>query len=100
MYLDMYSDIAVLVTLHTAASSKEKVQLEFSQQAALIFVFDVTGQDYSLTPRLPHSMAPIFTGISVPGVNFSQLEPQKHAFLQTLAVICGKSAHFRAKCVL
>ena len=33
-----------------------------------------------MTPWLPLSMTPLFPGISVPGVDFSQTEPQKHAF--------------------
>jgi hypothetical protein len=42
----------------------------------------VSGQDYSLTPWLPLSMTPLFTGISVPGVNFSQPELQKMHFFR------------------
>jgi hypothetical protein len=34
-----------------------------------------------VTLRLPLSMTPQFTGISVSGVDYSQLEPQKHTFL-------------------
>jgi hypothetical protein len=33
-----------------------------------------------MTPWLPLSMTPLFTVISVLGVDFSQTEPQKHAF--------------------
>jgi hypothetical protein len=44
----------------------------------------VAEQAYSMTPRLPLFMTPLFTWISVPGVNFSQLEPQKGSFLKTL----------------
>jgi hypothetical protein len=33
-----------------------------------------------MTPRLLLSMTPLFSGISVPRVDFSQPEPQKHAF--------------------
>jgi hypothetical protein len=36
----------------------------------------VAEQAYSLTPRLPLFMTPLFNGIIVPGVNFSQPEPQ------------------------
>jgi hypothetical protein len=35
-----------------------------------------------------------------PEADPSMLGPQNIFFFQTLAVICGKSAHFRAKCVL
>ena len=40
----------------------------------------VSGQGYSVTPWLRLSMTPLFTGISGPGVDFSQAEPQKDAF--------------------
>jgi hypothetical protein len=33
-----------------------------------------------MTPRRPPSMTPLFSGITVPGVDFSQSEPKKNAF--------------------
>jgi hypothetical protein len=67
---------------------------QFSSQPAVHFPLGAAGEDYSVTPQLPLSMTPHFTGICVPGVD---LAGQKHAFLQTLAVICGKSSHLELK---
>jgi hypothetical protein len=59
-----------------------------------LFSLSIEGQAYSLTPRLPLFMTPLFNGISVSGVDYSQPEPKNMQFLQTLAVICGKPRIF------
>jgi hypothetical protein len=53
---------------------------QFSSQPEVQFPLGVAGQDYSMTPWLPLSMTPLLTGISVPRVDYSQPEPQNHAF--------------------
>ena len=50
-----------------------------------------------MTPRLPLSMTPQFTGISVSGVDYSQLEPQKHAFLSDFGSDLRKIRAFSRK---
>jgi hypothetical protein len=56
------------------------IPLLFWWPTELIFPLGVTGQGYSVTPWLPLSMTPLFTGIRVPGGDFSQPEPKKNAF--------------------
>jgi hypothetical protein len=67
-------------TLHTAASSQGKVQLNLSQNIAFTF-FKHIGTGLWLDPL---SMTPQFAGISVPGVHFSQPEPQNISFFYRL----------------
>ena len=40
-------------------------------------------------------MTPRFTGINVPGVEFSQTEPQKHAFLSDFGSDLWQNGDFR-----
>jgi hypothetical protein len=57
----------------------------------------VAEQDYSMTPRLPLSMTPLFTGIIVPGVDFGLQEPQKNAFFTDFGSYLQEKRAFSGK---